>query len=131
MEDVLHSRGVQGLSKIIGLDQTGSKKKMLCRIVNHVFPSSGTEVYESKLDERRPSDSTAIVTAPIGGTDVEECDRMDIDCSQNQVFTDISCYKIVSEVSFCEFDEMVQQCKCSFIMHISMTSFLCLIYLLP
>ena len=39
MEDVLHSRGVQGLSKIIGVDYSGSKKKILQRILNKVFPS--------------------------------------------------------------------------------------------
>ena len=40
MEEVMHSRGIQGLCKMIGIKSNGSKKKMLHRILNKVLPSS-------------------------------------------------------------------------------------------
>ena len=36
----MHSRGIQGLCKMIGIESNGSKKKMLHRILNKVLPSS-------------------------------------------------------------------------------------------
>lgn len=119
MEEVLHSRGVQGLSKIIGIDQSGSKKKMLRRIVKHIFPSSGQEGFDSSLDDHRPypqGDNVSLST-PFDSTPREETSRMevcpvtDMGSSRDHHFSDLSGYTFVSQVSFHDFDAMVQRCE--------------------
>ena len=112
----MHSRGIQGLSKIIGIDQTGSKKKMLCRIVKNIFPSSGLVGLDVNVDDQRPhpqADNLSVDSTPWKQTsDMEVCGVLTkTDSSKDHKFSDISGYAMVSQVSFYDFDAMVQRCE--------------------
>ena len=126
----MHSRGIQGLCKMIGIESNGSKKKMLHRILNKVLPSSSyidecvnassssiTETSSQPNHRRIPNSPLDAMTNSTTDSNSNECSRSKNHTSipnvsdQMSSFTSLDGIPLVSGITFRSFASLIKKGK--------------------